>query len=208
MLYRYNHFDLTCHQNPQCNIGVTRKKLGLWSQILALSVALGNPFHAPSHTLWEPLGVQYWKRRNEWTRWVGGDWWADEVRGQDWHFKKLSEIDFRLSGGTEGFRHCTCFTQKKKEREGGTKEPSALRTLNPDPLSCPPPLLLSSVAAGNSLNKSLWRGHYHRITNTNAFTDKTNKGTWICRGNICVETYWNSVFKHNMVLQDLLFSQC
>lgn len=34
-------------------------------QILPLSVALGNLFHAPSHTLWEPLGVQYWKRRKD-----------------------------------------------------------------------------------------------------------------------------------------------
>lgn len=53
-------------------------------------------------------------------------------------------------------------------------------TVNPIPLSCPPPLLLSSLAADCSMNTSLWRGHYHSIRSTNAFTKESNKRTWSC----------------------------
>lgn len=97
----------------------------------------------------------YGKKVEEWTRWEG----CGRSVGQDWHAKKSTQTGFRLCGGTEGFRDNTCFKQKKKERKWGTKEHSVLRrTVNPVPLSCPPPLPLCSLAAGSSVNISLWMG--------------------------------------------------
>lgn len=51
-------------------------------------------------------------------------------------FQKTSEID--SVERQRDSKRSNCFKQKKKERAGGTKEPSAWRTLNAVPLSCPP----------------------------------------------------------------------
>lgn len=173
-------FDLTCHQNPQCNIAVTRGKLFLWSQILPLSVALGNPFHAPSHTLWEPLGVQYWKEEKKESGGVDkvGRPWVGEGRTD-----MLKSQVRETVGSVEGQRDsetAPASNRRKKRKKGRNK--GALSVSK----SCS--FILSSsaphVLPGCWLNTSLWRRHYHRITNTN---DKPNKGTWICLGYILTQ---------------------
>lgn len=81
------------------------------------------------HTLWEPLGVQWWKRRNNDNKSGGldkvarlrvGRWGDKGARGKEWHAKKPSETDL-AHGGIEGFRDHTYFKQEKRGKKWRNK---------------------------------------------------------------------------------------
>lgn len=133
----------------------------------------------------------------EWTRWEG------VVRGRGSHSKRQVRVSAERQRDSQGR---ICFKQKKKERTGGTKEPSAWTTLNALPLSCP--TCSSCLLQLLTFNwTSLWRGHYHRITNLNAFTEMLCKITWICHAHVCR----GALTKHlqtYVAIQDIVFSQC
>lgn len=62
-ILRCGRFDLSSYQDHEWNIVTTQKNEAFVHKSFRFQQDLEIHFTRP-HTLWEPLGVQWWKRRN------------------------------------------------------------------------------------------------------------------------------------------------